>query len=99
MAHFPETNWIGIVINRGMPCVSLRRRQAGPEPHWPPRVPTGTFAFPEAVFVRLPRGEAQLPGIELKEAAHSFEVDSRFQILGELAGDPGRLVWRAACGS
>ncbi len=50
-------------------------------------VPTTIFTFPEAAYVGLLRGEARLRGIELEEAAYSFEEDSRAQILGELSGE------------
>ncbi len=50
-------------------------------------VPTTVFTFPEAAYVGLLPAEAKELGVEVLEAAYSFEEDSRAQILGELDGE------------
>jgi dihydrolipoamide dehydrogenase len=50
-------------------------------------VPTTIFTFPEAAYVGLLRAGARQSGIEVLEAAYSFEEDSRAQILGEMEGE------------
>ena len=50
-------------------------------------VPTTIFTIPEAAFVGLLPGRAATLGIEVLEAAYSFQEDSRAQILGEIGGE------------
>jgi dihydrolipoamide dehydrogenase len=53
----------------------------------PDSVPTTIFTLPEASFVGLLPAAATAAGIEILEAAYSFEEDSRAQIMGETGGE------------
>jgi len=55
----------------------------------PDSVPTTIFTLPEAAFVGLLPAAATAAGIEILEAAYSFEEDSRAQIMGETGGEIG----------
>ena len=50
-------------------------------------VPTTIFTFPEAAYVGLLRASAHALGVEVVEAAYSFEEDSRAQIMAEMEGE------------
>ncbi len=63
-------------------------------------VPATVFTTPSGAFVGLTRASGAARGVDLVEAAYSFEEDSRAQILGETDGeirlffDPGSLRLR-----